>query len=330
MPLETLQQLERKSASGINIIFDYRMPRDVPGYYNIEARRSEFASLLKRLKDRSNVIVNANYVESLKSIGVCNEEFGKHQLEYIRKRNEKGIIYFVANQSNEFQEGWIRLGMPSASEIILFNPLTGKRGIARTKKDRIFLQLAPGQSCFIKLYNDGESFQWEYSEQIASYRIDGNWNVSFKEGSPQLPASYHIQKVDSWTEAPDTMASYFSGIGIYETDFDLPPVHATYYQLALGDVREVAKVWINGVYVGNSWSVPFELNIDAGILRKKNNKLRIEVRNLDANRIIWLDKNKVPWQTFFLVDVAYRNFDASHWESVPSGLLGPVELKCCR
>ena len=67
-----------------------------------------------------------------------------------------------------------------------------------------------------------------------------------------------------------------------------------------------------------------------GILRKKNNKLRIEVRNLDANRIIWLDKNKVPWQTFFLVDVAYRNFDASHWESVPSGLLGPVELKCCR
>ena len=330
MPLETLQQLERMAASGINIIFAYRMPRDVPGYYNIEARRSEFASLLKRLKDRSNVIVNANYVESLKSIGVCNEEFGKHQLEYIRKRNEKGIIYFVANQSNEFQEGWIRLGMPSASEIILFNPLTGKRGIAWTKKDRIFLQLAPGQSCFIKLYNDGESFQWEYSEQIASYRIDGNWNVSFKEGSPQLPASYHIQKVDSWTEAPDTMASYFSGIGIYETDFDLPPVHATYYQLALGDVREVAKVWINGVYVGNSWSVPFELNIDAGILRKKNNKLRIEVRNLDANRIIWLDKNKVPWQTFFLVDVAYRNFDASHWESVPSGLLGPVELKCCR
>lgn len=65
------------------------------------------------------------------------------------------------------------------------------------------------------------------------------------------------------------MASYFSGIGIYETDFDLPPVHATYYQLALGDVREVAKVWINGVYVGNSWSVPFELNIDAGILRKR-------------------------------------------------------------
>ena len=98
----------------------------------------------------------------------------------------------MANQSNEFQESWIRLGMSSASGIILFNPLTGKRGIARTKEDRIFLQLAPGQSCFIKLYNDGESFQWEYSEQIASYRIDGNWNVSFKEGSPQLPASYII------------------------------------------------------------------------------------------------------------------------------------------
>ena len=107
------------------------MPRDVPGYYNIEARRSEFASLLKRLKDRSNVIVNANYVESLKSIGVCNEEFGKHQLEYIRKRNEKGIIYFVANQSNEFQEGWIRLGMPSASEIILLQQSSTAASVSR-------------------------------------------------------------------------------------------------------------------------------------------------------------------------------------------------------
>ena len=145
-----------------------------------------------------------------------------------------------------------------------------------------------------------------------------------------MPASYHTEVVKSWTEAPDTLARYFSGTGIYETSFNLPSVRAGHYQLSLGDVREVAKVWVNDVYVGCSWSVPFELNIGTGILKKKNNKLRIEVRNLDANRMIWLDQNKTPWQTFFMVDVAYRNFSAAHWESVPSGLLGPIELKCCK
>ncbi len=329
IPLGTLQQLEKLAASGVNIIFAYRMPRDIPGYYNVEVQRSELLSLSAKLKTYSNVIVDANYIESLKRIGIPKEEFGKHQLEYIRKRNEKGTFYFVANQSNEFQEGWIQLGK-SADRVTLFNPLTGESGVPRTDGQRLFLQLKPGQSCFIKLYSDGELVSWDYNEVIASYRIGDTWSVSFKEGEPQLPASYHTEVVKSWTEAPDTLARYFSGTGIYETSFNLPSVRAGHYQLSLGDVREVAKVWVNDVYVGCSWSVPFELNIGTGILKKKNNKLRIEVRNLDANRMIWLDQNKTPWQTFFMVDVAYRNFSAAHWESVPSGLLGPIELKCCK
>ena len=64
--------------------------------------------------------------------------------------------------------------------------------------------------------------------------------------------------------------------------------------------------------------------------KKKNNRLRIEVRNLDANRMIWMDRNDVKWQTFFLVDVAYRNFSAKLWDSVPSGVLGPIDLRCCK
>ena len=329
MPLSTLRQLRQFAEKGVQIVFAYRMPRDIPGYYASEKQRKEFYSLLDEMKGYNNVQVDAQFCNAIKRSGVIQEKFGTQNLEFIRMRNKQGIIYFVANQSNEFEEGWIKLGR-TAENITLYNPLTGEEGMARISDKGVYLQLKPGESCFIKLFADNNAPIWNYHNAIASFRIDGDWTVSFKEGKPQVPASYHTTAIGSWTEAPDTMAQYFSGIGVYETTFNLPDVKCDNYQLALGDVRETAKVWINNQYVGELWAVPFDLNINASLLKKKNNRLRIEVRNLDANRMIWMDRNDVKWQTFFLVDVAYRNFSAKLWDSVPSGVLGPIELRCCK
>lgn len=330
IPLHTIQNILELTESGVNVIFAYRYPVDVPGYYDLDKRRSDFTLTIDKLKKCPNVKVGANYIQLLQNIGLHKEEFGKYQLEYIRCTNDCGTLYFVANLSNEFREGWIQLGTTISTDVVLYHPLTGESGLAQINGNKVFLQLEPGQSCFVKLYNDGISESWRYSKQIASYRIDGDWLVSFKDGAPSLPPAFHQASVSSWTEAPDSMATYFSGTGIYETTFDLPKMEADHYILSLGDVREVAKVWINDTYVGTSWSVPFELSVNPEILRKKNNRLRVEVRNLDANRVIWLDRNKVQWKNYFIVDVAYRSFDASYWDCVPSGLLGPVELKCCK
>lgn len=330
LSLKTLSHLKRLADAGAKIVFAYRMPYDVPGFGDVETRREKLKIQLEELKKKPNVIIDADYINVLKRLGITKEEFGKYNLEYIRKSSNRGKFYYVANQSNDFKEGWIQLGK-DAKVITLFDPISGEEGLVRRSDNSIFLQLEPGQSCFIKLYDDGCTESWKYYESIASYRIGSDWNVSFKTGEPQIPQSYHVKDLKSWTEAPDTMATYFSGVGMYETTFDLPKVYgASCYQLTLGDVHEVAKVWINDIYIGSSWSVPFTLNIPSGVLKKRNNRLRVEIRNLDANRMIWMDKNKIPWQTYFIVDVAYRNFNAAGWDSVPSGLLGPVELKCCK
>jgi hypothetical protein len=60
----------------------------------------------------------------------------------------------------------------------------------------------------------------------------------------------------------------------------------------------------------------------------------IEVSNLMANRIAWMDRNGIPWKKFYNVNMApglkenNKNglFDASHWEPVESGLSGPVTI----
>jgi hypothetical protein len=57
--------------------------------------------------------------------------------------------------------------------------------------------------------------------------------------------------------------------------------------------------------------------------------LSIEVANLMANRIIYMDRRKIEWRKFNeinFVNLFYEPFDASGWEPMQSGLLGPVTI----
>jgi hypothetical protein len=98
--------------------------------------------------------------------------------------------------------------------------------------------------------------------------------------------------------------------------------------LDLGEVHEMATVWLNGELLGKTWYIPYRLKVPVSYLQHENT-LIVEVSNLDANRIILLDRKQVPWKNFYdinFVDITYRPFDASTWDPQPSGLLGPVSL----
>ena len=53
-----------------------------------------------------------------------------------------------------------------------------------------------------------------------------------------------------------------------------------------------------------------------------------------ANRIIYMDKNNLPWKIFYNTNMPARIrdnvkdglFNASSWKPLPAGLLGPVTL----
>ncbi len=101
------------------------------------------------------------------------------------------------------------------------------------------------------------------------------------------------------------------------------------YLLDLGDVREVADVRLNGQPLGTAWCLPFRLTIPAGQLKPRNNRLEIIVTNLSANYMRLYDRQHPGWKKFYdinIVDIRYRPFDATRWDALPSGLLGPVTL----
>ena len=102
---------------------------------------------------------------------------------------------------------------------------------------------------------------------------------------------------------------------------------ANHWAIDLGDVRESARVFVNGKYIGTAWSVPFVLKLSN--LKVGNNDLRIEVTNLPANRISEMDRRGVPWRKFEninVVDIHYEHTTYEHWEPMPSGLNSTVKL----
>ena len=145
-----------------------------------------------------------------------------------------------------------------------------------------------------------------------------------------LPGPARMRALSSWTSLDDPEAKRFAGTARYRVEFDAPAKAADAWQLDLGDVRETARVTLNGKRLATAWSLPFSA---CRQLKPRGNVLEIEVTNLPANRIRDLDVRKVPWKLMReinIVTLKYRPFDAAAWEVEPSGLLGPVHAGAAR
>ena len=134
-----------------------------------------------------------------------------------------------------------------------------------------------------------------------------------------------IDRLASWTESSDDNIRHYSGTASYTSSFDMPATSRSKnarVQLDLGDVRETARVWVNGREVGVLWKSPFTLDVTSAVVAG-DNTLRIDVTNLWPNRIIG-DQS-------LAVDKRFTHTNITKFTSgtplLPSGLIGPVELR---
>ena len=81
----------------------------------------------------------------------------------------------------------------------------------------------------------------------------------------------------------------------------------------------MAKVKVNGEYVGGVWSAPYRLNI-SGFLKRGSNSIEVEVVNCWRNRLIG-EKEVIPESERFTFQTSTSLDKDSELQS--SGLLGP-------
>lgn len=304
-----------------------------PAKYLPERTRQRLAQLATQ---GARIIYNAS-VPSLNQTGLRSEKWAGQGLSFLRKKTADGSTrYFIANLGNGFRQGWIRLA--AGGRIAQYDPLTDKTTYPARQTTSlnaaVWLRLLPGQSCFLTVTNGritGPAQQNRVEGKVSLVRLDQPWQLRFLTGHPALTATHTLPELRSWTSLSDS-AGYFWGKARYATTFDLPKGSGAgkQYRLLLGDVREVAEVTLNGRKLGTAWCLPYELTIPAGLLKPTGNRLQIDVSNLSANYMRLRDGQQPDWKIFYdinIVDIRYRPFDATRWQPVPSGLLGPVHIE---
>ena len=154
--------------------------------------------------------------------------------------------------------------------------------------------------------------------------IAGPWTVRFTPGWG-APASVNFAGLQSWTENTDPGIRYYSGTATYGARFTLSAgqlASGRTLTLDLGDVREIARVRLNGKDLGIVWQKPFQVSI-AGAAKAGANDLEVEVTNFWPNRLIG-DQQLPPEKRYTQTNI--RKFRADS-PLMPSGLLGPVEVR---
>ena len=251
-------------------------------------------------------------------------------LKAIRRKNANGYHYFIANLSPNDINKNIRLAV-TFKDAKWFNPLNGEITDACIKDGMINLCLQSGESMILQTFNDSlcsTKLAEPIKQQSSSISIDGPWNLSFIDSTPNIEKTFRLDKLLTW-ETLDEQTKILMGTGVYTTSFKLSKKQLkTKWMIDLGDVRESARVYINNKFVGCTWSVPFILDT-RNTLKEGKNELRIEVTNLPANRISHLDKQGVKWrkmEEINVVDINYMKTLYDQWEPVKSGLATHVKL----
>ena len=240
-------------------------------------------------------------------------------------------IYFLSNQNARQQR--LSVSLRSSGHVPeLWDPLTGDvraAGDWKMQNGRTILplKLEASGSLFIVLKHPTTQIvanvnkNWPVAKPLQT--LKETWYVKFDKAfaGPQEPVVFN--KLSDWGQNKDGRIKYYSGKASYTQAFNWKKGKGnSSVWLDLGEVRNLADVYVNGIYCGTAWTYPYRVNIGTALKNAKNN-IKIEVSNTWANRLIGdhlLPKNKQTTWT----NAPYR-LDGK--PLLPAGLLGPVKIE---
>ncbi len=251
-------------------------------------------------------------------------------VRFTHRRDGDTEIYFVANREAKVVEADCVFRVAD-KQPELFDPLTGEtRPLPQfSKRDggtEISLRFDPGQSYFIVFRKPmalEKSAAQNFPALIPVLELSGAWQVSFNPrwGGPE---SIIFETLTDWSQQPEDGIKFYSGTAVYHKSFELPafgPLSGQKYFLELGDVKNVARVKLNGRDLGVVWCAPWRVEM-GDALKIGSNQLEVQVANLWPNRLIGdlslPAEKRYAWTT--------RNPFKKDSPLLPSGLLGPVRI----
>lgn len=324
MSLEILRRIKELADEGIVI------RAEEPSFSGgLLADEKEFSSLVESVwrTGRKNIVSDLPEALSIAGAGPDVTGIGS-DFRYIHRRMNDGTeIYWVRNFSGKDVNASLsfRSGGKNAS---LFNPENGKISAIQTSfndgRYAVSLPMLSTDAVFI-VFSDSpltsERFTCETFTPLKD--IHGEWNATFSQKGGGT-ANEVFSDLESWTERSNPIVKYFSGTAVYKTSFTLSSEDLagdSSVALDLGEVKNIADVFVNGEPAGVLWKAPFRTDDIKPLLKAGENTLEIKVTNVWRNRMIGdVQKGEDHPVT------AIRRFYKADDPVLPSGLLGPVRL----
>ncbi len=210
-------------------------------------------------------------------------------VEYIHRLDGETDIYFVTSHLLEPETIHCSFRV-SGKTPRLWDPATGgmysvpfKEENGRTlisipleKLGSVFVVFKPAQSV--------EPAPLLETEKVLVKEIDGPWELSFDPvwGGPETAS---FASLASWDQRSEEGIQYYSGKAVYRKKFTLTKPIDGRLLLELGEVKDVAKVILNGKEAGVAWLPPYSVELTDHV-KAGENTLEIEVINSWRNRMI--------------------------------------------
>ncbi|MDX9946439.1 MAG: glycosyl hydrolase [Bacteroidales bacterium] len=341
MTLHVLKKINELVKAGATVIGP--RPQETPGYSGYPGDNEVFRNLAdelwadldgisrtNRLAGKGRVFWGTPVSLVLEKLGVEPDvEYSKpldSKINWIHRSARDADFYFIVNSSEKKLDTEFRFRV-AGMEAEIWDPITGlitPCGYKISDKSTIVpLSLEPGKSLFAVFRKKAGSN--EIPASGASYgllaTLSGPWEVAFPAGMG-APEKAVFNNLESWTTSENEGIMYFSGTAAYKKTFKIPGAWlkpGMKLFLDLGDVADMAEVFINGTNAGLIWTNPFRTEI-TGLVRKGTNVVEVRVTNQWTNRLIGDQKatagNKI------------LNSQVMIWGRNPaeSGLLGPVTI----
>lgn len=280
---------------------------------------------------KGKVFGNISLEDALKQINVERDyEIPKDQpLLLTHRRSGDKDIYFVTNQSDE------KLAVDITFRVKGKQPELWDATNGTTRKltnysqlstsTKIPLQFEPAQSYFIVFAAEGSPLNNTDNfpgGQIVQ-AIKTPWTVSFEQKSRGPIADVSFPVLQDWSESKNDSIKYYSGTAFYKNTFaGIKPVRGERIYLDLGNVKNLARVKINGQSAGGLWTAPWAADI-TDLVSETVNSIEVELVNLWVNRMIGDSKLPQDKRPTWLANNYFKPTDSLQ----PSGLLGPVTIK---
>ena len=288
IPLPTFEHVLALARSGATVVSSGDWPSDVAGLQDLESRRARFRNAIAGVAfgpagadgireaavGRGRILRGDDLARLLARAGIRRERLVDHGLQFARRVDAVGRVYFLSNPGAQAIDGWVPLDS-TAPAIQLFDPMTGRSGAAQVRAAadgrEVYLQIPTGGSLLVAAATRAGARDVSTVTGPPGTRCPspGPGRCASPRAGPRLPAGRSIARLLSWTTFGEDAAN-FSGTASYTATFARPPNGKGPWRLDLGQVRDSARVHLNGRELATLIGPPYQIVLDDAQVQAKN------------------------------------------------------------